>query len=64
MLRMFLMVVMMVLRKNDAFFSMWDSKEKYDAYLQWRVETGVMKEAEEFMDSEPIFSFSKIEKLY
>ena len=46
------------------FFSMWDSKEKYDAYLQWRVETGVMKEAEEFMDSEPIFSFSKIEKSY
>ena len=46
------------------FFSMWDSKEKYDAYLQSRVETGVMKEAEEFMDSEPIFSFSKIEKLY
>ena len=43
---------------------MWDSKEKYDGYLQWRVETGVMKEAEEFMDSEPIFSFSKIEKSY
>lgn len=49
---------------EDKNFSMWDSKEKYDAYLQWRVETGVMKEAEEFMDSEPIFSFSKIENSY
>ena len=46
------------------FFSMWDSKETYDVYLQWRVETGVMKKAEEFMDSEPLFSFSKIEKSY
>ena len=33
---------------------MWDNKEKYDTYLQWRMESGIMKETEVFMDGEPV----------
>ena len=43
---------------------MWESKKKYDTYLQWRVETGVMKEAEAFLDSEPVWGFFNVELSY
>ena len=46
------------------FFSMWDSKEKYDTYLLWRMESGIMKETEAFMDGEPVWSFFNVEQSY
>ena len=46
------------------FFSMWESKEKYDIYLQWRMESGVMEETKAFMDGEPVWRFFNIEQSY
>ncbi len=46
------------------FFSLWESKEKYDAYLQWRAETGVVEEMGEFLDGEPVFRFFNVENSY
>ena len=46
------------------FFSMWESKEKYDTYFQLRMESGVMEEAAAFMDGEPIWRFFNVEQSY
>ena len=46
------------------FFSVWESKEKYDTYLQWRAETGAVEEMGEFLDSEPVFRFFNVENSY
>ena len=46
------------------FFSLWESKEKYDTYLQWRAETGAVEELGEFLDSEPVFRFFNVENSY
>ena len=42
---------------NGDFFSLWESKEKYDTYLQWRMDSGVMEESAEFLDGEPVWRF-------
>ena len=44
------------------FFSLWESKEKYHAYLQWRAETGVSMR--EFLDGEPVLRFFNVENSY
>ena len=46
------------------FFSLWESKEKYDTYLQWRMDSGVMEESAEFLDGEPVWRFFNIENSY
>ena len=44
--------------------SQWDSKEHYDAYLKWRVDTGVVTALKEFLDEEPVFRFLPVELEY
>ena len=45
-------------QSNLDFFSKWDSKEHYDKYIQWRVESGVMEEmANKYFDEEPVWRF-------
>ena len=35
----------------------WDTKEHYQNYLAWRVETGVLAELEPLLDGEPSIRF-------
>tara|TARA_B100000959_G_scaffold237535_1_gene256912 strand:- start:582 stop:911 length:330 start_codon:yes stop_codon:yes gene_type:complete len=42
---------------NLEFFSKWDSKEHYDKYVQWRVDSGVMEELDKYFDGEPVWRF-------
>ena len=45
------------------FVSIWDSKEHYDAYLNWRDETGLLAEmAEKYLKSDPVFRFLNLEQ--
>ena len=44
--------------------SQWDSKRHYDAYLQWRVDTGAVAALTEFLDAEPVFRFLPVEMEY
>ena len=44
--------------------SQWDSKEHYDAYLKWRVDTGAITALKEFLDEEPVFRFLPVELEY
>ena len=45
------------------FISIWDSKEHYDTYLNWREETGLLDElAEKYLESDPIFRYLNLEK--
>ena len=46
------------------FFSMWESKDHYDTYLQWRMGSGTMEEAAAFMDGEPVWRFFNVEQTY
>ena len=46
------------------FFSLWEIKEKYDTYLQWRMDSGVMEESAEFLDGEPVWRFFNVENSY
>ena len=46
------------------FFSLWESKEKYDTYLQWRMDSGVMEESTEFLAGEPVWRFFNVENSY
>ena len=43
---------------NLEFFSKWDSKQHYDKYLQWRIDSGVMEEvANKYLDGEPSWRY-------
>ena len=43
---------------NLEFCSKWDSKQHYEKYLQWRIDSGVMGEvANKYLDGEPIWRF-------
>ena len=45
------------------FFSIWDSKEHYDTYLNWRDQTGLLAEMnEKYLESDPVFRFLNLEK--
>jgi quinol monooxygenase YgiN len=44
--------------------SEWDSKQHYDTYLKWRIETGLVANLLEFLDEEPTFRFLPIEQAY
>ena len=45
------------------FVSIWDSKEHYDTYLNWRDETGLLAEmAEKYLEADPVFRFLALEK--
>ena len=46
------------------FFSLWDSKEQYDKYLQWRQDSGVMEESEAFLDGDPVWRFFRVDQTY
>ena len=35
----------------------WDARAKYEAYLQWRVDSGVMDKLTDMMDGEPSIRF-------
>ena len=35
----------------------WDSRPDYDAYLNWRMETGFMDALGPFVEGEPVFSY-------
>ena len=43
---------------NLEFFSKWESKQHYDNYLQWRIDSGVMEEvANKYLDGEPLWRY-------
>ena len=43
---------------NLEFCSKWDSKQHYEKYLQWRIESGVLEEtAKKYADSEPVWRY-------
>ena len=44
--------------------SQWDSKNHYDAYLKWRVDTGALAALAELLDAEPVFRFLPVELEY
>ena len=44
--------------------SQWDSKEHYDTYIKWRIETGVVAALREFLDEDPIFRFLLVKLEY
>jgi quinol monooxygenase YgiN len=46
------------------FFSMWDSREHQERYLQWRQETGFMSEFEPYLAEAPVFRYLTVEKSY
>ena len=43
---------------------MWESKDHYDTYLQWRMGSGTMEESEAFLDGEPVWRFFNVEQTY
>ena len=44
--------------------SQWDSKEHYDTYIKWRIETGVVAALREFLDEDPVFRFLPVKLEY
>ena len=43
---------------NLEFCSKWDSKQHYEKYLQWRIESGVLEEtANKLGDGEPVWRY-------
>jgi quinol monooxygenase YgiN len=43
---------------NLEFFSKWDSKQHYENYLQWRIDSGVMEEvANKYLNAEPLWRY-------
>ena len=44
--------------RNFVMTETWDSKEHYEKYLQWRVESGVMGAfSSKFLDEEPVWRY-------
>ena len=46
------------------FFSLWESKEKYDTYIQWRKDSGTLEKSAEFVDGEFVWRFLNTENSY
>ena len=43
---------------NLEFCSKWDSRQHYEKYLQWRIESGVLEEtAKKYADGEPVWRY-------
>ena len=43
---------------NLEFCSKWDTKQHYEKYLQWRIDSGVMGEvANKYLDGKPIWRY-------
>ncbi len=43
---------------NLEFFSKWDSREHYEKYLQWRVDSGVLEDvSERYGDGDPVWRY-------
>lgn len=42
---------------NVIFYSKWDTKDDYESYLNWRIETGVMEKLSSVLDSEPTIKY-------
>jgi len=45
-------------------FGRWESKEKFEAYFQWRVETGFMEKLGEYLAAEPVVRIHKFEAVF
>ena len=39
------------------FWERWDSRPDFEAYLNWRMETGFMEALGPFLQGEPVFSY-------
>ena len=42
-------------------FGRWESKEKFEAYFQWRVDTGFLDKLSEYLAAEPVVRIHKVE---
>ena len=43
---------------NLEFFSKWDTKQHYEKYLQWRVESGVLEDfSNKYVVEEPVWRY-------
>lgn len=40
--------------------SMWDSKEAYDEYVNWRRETGALDALADILDGDPVWRFLEV----
>ena len=45
-------------------FGRWDSKEKFDAYFQYRVETGLLDKLSKYLAAEPVLRVHKLERVF
>ena len=45
-------------------FGRWESKEKFETYFQWRIETGFIKKLGEYLAAEPAVGVYKVEEVY
>jgi len=45
-------------------FGHWESKEKFEAYFQRRVETGFVEKLGEYLAAEPAVRVHKVEEIY
>ena len=45
-------------------FGRWESKEKFETYFQWRIETGFIKKLGEYLAAEPAVRVHKVEEIY
>ena len=45
-------------------FGRWESKEKFEAYFQWRIDTGFMEKLGEYLAAEPVLRVHKVEGVY
>ena len=45
-------------------FGRWESKEKFEAYFQYRVDTGVMAKFGEYAAADPVVRVHKVEGVY
>ena len=44
--------------------SMWDSKEAYEKYFQWRIDSGAFEEIGPFMVGDPVLRFLDLRASY
>jgi len=45
-------------------FGRWESKERFDAYFQYRVDSGVMAKFGEYVAADPVIRVHKVEAVY
>mgnify|MGYP002527853163 FL=1 len=45
-------------------FGRWESKEKFEAYFQWRIDTGFIEKLSAYLVAEPTMRIHKVEGVY